>query len=186
MSSAEEPLSEIPLDETESEPLPGNDTPPTDDHAAEESTKLPEGGEDPGSEEYAPAEKTNVPDIELLSEIDALTKGSGDDGSEEKTPRQTDSVLLLEQVQALEKDRGQLTSEILEKDTLIGKLEKEIASLKAENAQKDEAFKNLTDDSARKYQQLHEETTSKINEVFIKFSVYVLESQNRMHSYCFS
>ena len=73
--------------------------------------------------------------------------------------------VALRGVESLENERGQLTSEVLEKDLLIEKLERELAGIKSELHTKEEDLESEKESSERKYKQLVEETAAKVAEV---------------------
>ena len=72
---------------------------------------------------------------------------------------------LNQKLEALEKERGELTAEVMTKDSLIGKLEKEASSLKAEIAQLETSHTNAIAEHERKFIQLSEEMAAKVAEV---------------------
>ena len=87
---------------------------------------------------------------------------------------------LNQKLEAFEKERGELTAEVMTKDSLIGKLEKESSSLKAEIAQLETSHSNAIAEHERKFIQLSEEMAAKVAEVCM-FTVYdvVLFSQKK-------
>ena len=87
---------------------------------------------------------------------------------------------LNQKLEAFEKERGELTAEVMTKDSLIGKLEKESSSLKAEIAQLETSHANAIAEHERKFIQLSEEMAAKVAEVCM-FTVYdvVLFSQKK-------
>ena len=88
---------------------------------------------------------------------------------------------LNQKLESLEKERGELTSEVMTKDSLIGKLEKESSSLKAEVAQLETSHTNAIAEHERKFIQLSEEMAAKVAEVrhygIGKISTYILLSK---------
>ena len=88
---------------------------------------------------------------------------------------------LNQKLEAMEKERGELTSEVMTKDSLIGKLEKESSSLKAEVAQLETSHTNAIAEHERKFIQLSEEMAAKVAEVrhygIGKISTYILLSK---------
>jgi hypothetical protein len=100
----------------------------------------------------------------------ASTKPSDDDGNIETSlvnddyNHQEDKKML-----ELEQERGQLTAELMSKDILITKLEKESSSLKAELAQNEGQHINSIADHERKFLQLSEEMAAKVAEVKLSF-----------------
>lgn len=71
---------------------------------------------------------------------------------------------LHERVLQLENDRGQLTAEILEKDSLLGQLEREVGSLKAALEQREEEHSISQEEAQLKLKRLKEETDAKVAE----------------------
>ena len=80
-------------------------------------------------------------------------------------PKLKNYTELEDKVEALEKERGELTAEVMTKDSLIGKLEKENSSLKAEIAQLETNHANVAAEHERKFLQLSEEMAAKVAEV---------------------
>ena len=80
-------------------------------------------------------------------------------------PKLKNYTELEDKVEALEKERGELTAEVMAKDSLIGKLEKESSSLKAEIAQLETNHANVAAEHERKFLQLSEEMAAKVAEV---------------------
>ena len=74
---------------------------------------------------------------------------------------------LNQKLEALEKERGELTAEVMTKDSLIGKLEKEASSLKAKIAQVETSHTNSIAEHERKFLQLSEEMAAKVAEVCV-------------------
>ena len=81
-----------------------------------------------------------------------------------------EEVDLAKKVETLEDERGQLTSEVLEKDLHIEKLERELAGLKSELHAKEEDFETEKETAERRYKQLIEETAAKVGEVSVSIS----------------
>ena len=95
----------------------------------------------------------------------------------------TDQEDLNLKLEAFEKERGELTAEVMTKDSLIGKLEKESSSLKAEIAQLETSHANAIAEHERKFIQLSEEMAAKVAEVCVcgidVVCGYVLFSQKK-------
>jgi len=81
------------------------------------------------------------------------------------TPKENNDQDLNQKLEALEKERGELTAEVMTKDSLIGKLEKEASSLKAEIAQVETSHTNSIAEHERKFLQLSEEMAAKVAEL---------------------
>lgn len=100
-------------------------------------------------------EVNNVNDIQALFNPDDIP-----------TPKEnTDQEDLNLKLEAFEKERGELTAEVMTKDSLIGKLEKESSSLKAEIAQLETSHANAIAEHERKFIQLSEEMAAKVAEL---------------------
>ena len=80
---------------------------------------------------------------------------------------------LNQKLEAFEKERGELTAEVMTKDSLIGKLEKESSSLKAEIAQLETSHSNAIAEHERKFIQLSEEMAAKVAEVCVCLKVFM-------------
>jgi len=68
-------------------------------------------------------------------------------------------------IETLEQERGQLTAEVMSKDILITKLEKETSSLKSEVTQLETSHANIVAEHERKFLLLSEEMSAKVAEV---------------------
>lgn len=76
---------------------------------------------------------------------------------------------LLAQMKELETERGQLTAEVLTKDTLVSNLEREVSSLRAEVAQNETRHASAVAEHERKFMQLSEEMGAKVAELRRQF-----------------
>ena len=83
----------------------------------------------------------------------------------------------------MEKERGELTAEVMTKDSLIGKLEKEASSLKAEIAQLETSHTNAIAEHERKFLQLSEEMAAKVAEVCVFTEKKYLNLVTLLHIY---
>ena len=90
---------------------------------------------------------------------------------------------LNQKLEALEKERGELTAEVMTKDSLIGKLEKESSSLKAEIAQLETSHANAIAEHERKFIQLSEEMAAKVAEVCL-CTVFTEKKQQNLNFVC--
>merc|ERR1712173_400180 len=68
-------------------------------------------------------------------------------------------------IETLEQERGQLTAEVMSKDILITKLEKETSSLKSEVTQLETSHANIIAEHERKFLLLSEEMSAKVAEL---------------------
>lgn len=78
-------------------------------------------------------------------------------------------IELQLKIEALETERGQLTSEILSKDHLITRLETENSSTKWELSELEKSHRNTIAEHERKFSQFSEETALKIGELKKQF-----------------
>ena len=107
------------------------------------------------------------------NELQALEESNGVPESP-VVPKLKNYTELEDKVEALEKERGELTAEVMTKDSLIGKLEKESSSLKAEIAQLETNHANVAAEHERKFLQLSEEMAAKVAEV-CNFNKYYIK-----------
>ena len=113
--------------------------------------------------------------VEVTSDSNDLQALEESNGMPESpvVPKLKNYTELEDKVEALEKERGELTAEVMAKDSLIGKLEKESSSLKAEIAQLETNHANVAAEHERKFLQLSEEMAAKVAEV-CNYSKYYL------------
>ena len=76
-------------------------------------------------------------------------------------------------IEALEQERGQLTSEVMSKDNLITNLEKETSSLRQEVTELETNHANVVAEHERKFLLLSEEMSAKVAEVIYIFSLKI-------------
>ena len=95
---------------------------------------------------------SNVKDSEV-QEVDVKTVESNH--NEDLSPK----------IEMLEKERGELTAEVMAKDVLIANLEKECSSMKAEVAQLESGHASAIAEHERKFLQLSEEMSAKVAEL---------------------
>ena len=81
--------------------------------------------------ELEPAETDVSASGELMRELETFFGGKDEE-------EEANSSALASRVEQLERERGQLTAEVLEKDEGLSKLEREVSSLKGELEQKEE------------------------------------------------
>ena len=90
----------------------GEDSPPDKENGAEEAPILDlQDHSDQGS-----PSKAKLTEVDLMREMDLFMEG------EEEEPVE----VLRQRIKDLEKDRGQLAAEALQKDEILGRLEKEV------------------------------------------------------------
>ena len=123
------------------------------------------------------AEETSAPVADLLVDagedelvnFDTASQGptavAAIDSTVLKEENEIPEKSLEEQVQALETERGQLTTEVMTKDVLVSKLEKEVSSIKSELASMEASKANEIAEHERKFMQLSEEMAAKVAEV---------------------
>ena len=86
--------------------------------------------------------------------------------AEEDEPKAEESAQDVGQrLLQMEQERGQLAAEVMSKDSLIAKLEKEAISLKSELTLMESSNAAVKAEQDRKFLQMHEEMTAKVAEV---------------------
>ena len=114
-----------------------------------------------------------------LTEVDLMREiGNFMDGEEDE-PREA----LLERIKELERDRGQLASEALEKDDVIGRMEREVASMKSDVNAAEEEKRQSAEEAETKYNRLKEETDKKIEELKKLFSAANRDKESMVVKY---
>ena len=105
------------------------------------------------------------------AEIDASTEEIVNSKVEDSAVSSDASKIIELQlkIEALETERGQLTSEILSKDNLITRLETENSSIKSELSALETSHTNTIAEHERKFSQFSEETALKIGELKKQF-----------------
>ena len=128
-------------------------------------------GQDNGAEEEAPildlhdnqAANSNQgsPSKPKLTEVDLMREiGNFMDGEEEEPVE-----VLRQRIKDLEKDRGQLAAEATQKDEILGRLEKEVSSMKAELESAVEQRKLSQEEAQNRERQIREESEAKVAEL---------------------
>jgi hypothetical protein len=97
-------------------------------------------------------------EVDLMQEISNFMDG------EEEEPRE----VLADRVKELERDRGQLAKEAMEKDEIIGRMEREVDSMKAEVTAAEEEQRQSREEAENRMRRSKEETDTKIEEVSTK------------------
>ena len=90
---------------------------------------------------------------------------------------------LSPKIEMLEKERGELTAEVLAKDTLIANFEKECSSLKAEVAQLESSHASAMAEHERKFLQLSEEMSAKVAELKKQYIAANKEKESMVMKY---
>ena len=93
----------------------GEDAPPDKENGAEEAPILDLQDQTEHSGQGSPS-KAKLTEVDLMREMDLFMEG------EEEEPVE----VLRQRIKDLEKDRGQLAAEALQKDEILGRLEKEV------------------------------------------------------------
>ena len=144
--------------EEESELKPGgDDAPPDKENGAEEAPPILDlhdqaAPPDQGSPSKVAAKLTEV---DLMREIENFMEG------EEEEPVE----VLRQRIKELEKDRGQLAAEAIQKDEILGRLEKEVSSMKAEVESAEEQKKVAQEEAENRERQTREEAEAKVAEL---------------------
>ena len=130
----------------------------------------------PTKEPTTPPPTSELVEIDLMREIESLMTGDDEEdgrkvGVPEVVVTEAEEEIPLtyaemeEKLKELEKERGQLTAETLEKESSLDLLTKEVSSLKAAVQQRDEDHALAMEEEQTKFRLLQEETTAKIEEV---------------------
>ena len=90
---------------------------------------------------------------------------------------------LTPKIEMLEKERGELTAEVLAKDTLIANFERECSSLKAEVAQLESSHASAMAEHERKFLQLSEEMSAKVAELKKQYIAANKEKESMVMKY---
>ena len=90
---------------------------------------------------------------------------------------------LSPKIEMLEKERGELTAEVLAKDTLIANFEREYSSLKAEVAQLESSHASAMAEHERKFLQLSEEMSAKVAELKKQYIAANKEKESMVMKY---
>ncbi len=127
------------------------------------------------SELLADLSEDTLEEVQLMREVETLVKGSANEADqeleqeeeEEEEEEDLSQESLLVRVRDLERERGQLKTEVLERGNDISAIEKEVELLKSGLKQREDAFVLAKQESEELYNKLELSTSATIAEVSV-------------------
>ena len=143
--------------EEDSELKPGgDDAPPDKENGAGEAPILDLHDQAAPPYQGSPSKvAAKLTEVDLMREIENFMEG------EEEEPVE----VLRQRIKELEKDRGQLAAEAIQKDEILGRLEKEVSSMRAEVESAEEQKKVAQEEAENRERQTREEAEAKVAEL---------------------
>lgn len=156
----------------------------------EEDSELKPDGEDAKKDRDSGAEEAPILDLhsdqdgpskaeEKLIEVDLMREIENFMDGEEEEPVE----VLRQRLKELEKDRGQLAAEAIQKDEMLGRLEKEVSSMKAEVESAEEHRSLAQEEAENRERQIREEAEAKVAELKRLFGVANRDKESMVMKY---